>query len=219
VILPVQVTFRDAQPYKEAEQWVREEAAKLDEFYPKITSCLVLVEAPHRHRQWGNPYQVRVDLSVPGKELVITNEPSVHSSAQRAKETRRAKRLEIEARHKDLHLVIRNAFRAARRQLQDYVRRHRRELKTHETPPRARVSRLVPEQGYGFLTTPDGREIYFHEKSVLNAAFSRLEVGSEVNFAEEEGEKGAQASTVRITRHHQSPYAEKKSRRRVRAVH
>src|SRR5690348_13934008 len=108
-------------PYPEAEQWVRDEAAKLDEFYPEIISCRIAIEAPHRRRQWGNPYQVRVDLSVPGKELAVSHEPSLHSPAQRAGRGKRVKRLEIEDIHKDLHLTIHNAFKAVRRQLQDYV--------------------------------------------------------------------------------------------------
>jgi cold shock CspA family protein len=64
----------------------------------------------------------------------------------------------------------------------------------------ALVSKLLPEEGFGFLATPDGREIYFHQRSVLHGGFRRLKVGSEVTFVEEQGERGAQASTVRIRR-------------------
>ena len=53
-------------------------------------------------------------------------------------------------------------------------------------------------QGYGFLETPGGREIYFHKNSVLDGGFGRLKIGTAVRFAEEEGEKGPQASTVRL---------------------
>jgi cold shock CspA family protein len=69
----------------------------------------------------------------------------------------------------------------------------------HESPPHARVARLFPEDGYGFLETPEGTEVYFHRNSVLDAGFNRLKVGAEVAFVTEEGEKGLQASTVRIT--------------------
>jgi cold shock CspA family protein len=60
------------------------------------------------------------------------------------------------------------------------------------------VNRLFPEEGYGFLETPDGREIYFHRHSVLYPGFDRLAIGTEVRFVEEPGEKGPQASTVAI---------------------
>jgi cold shock CspA family protein len=216
MILPVQVTFRELEPNEQAEAWVREAAAKLDRLYPKIVSCRVAIEEPHQHRQRGNPYQVRVELSVPGKELTVTREPKLPGSPQRIPQRKRSKRLEIDAPHKDLHIAIRDAFSAARRQLQDYVRLQRRELKTHETPPRAHVARVFPEEDYGFLVGQDGREIYFHRDSVLNDAFDRLKPGVEVSFAEEEGDKGPQASTVKLSRHHQSPYSEKKSRRRTR---
>ncbi|MCK4467404.1 MAG: cold shock domain-containing protein, partial [Desulfobacterales bacterium] len=52
--------------------------------------------------------------------------------------------------------------------------------------------------GYGFLTTPDGREFYFHKNSVLDDKFKVLKVGMKVRFVEELGEKGAQASTVKV---------------------
>jgi cold shock CspA family protein len=217
MIDPVQLTFRDIDRYPEAEQWVLDEAAKLDRFYAKIISCRVVIEMPHRRREWGNPYHVTIELSVPGKELVSNHEPSLHGAARQIKQRKQSKQLEIESTFKDLHLAIRDAFKAAKRQLQDYVREQRRELKLHDSPPHARVSKLFAREGYGFITTPNGREIYFHKSSVLNNGFDQLRVGSEVNFAEEDGDKGPQASTVKPTRHHGSPYPENKSVRPVRS--
>jgi cold shock CspA family protein len=84
------------------------------------------------------------------------------------------------------------------RQLEDYVRRQRGDVKAHELAPLARVSQLFPQEGYDFLATPDGREIYFHRHIVLHDGFDRLAIGTEVTFVEEEeGKKGPQASTVR----------------------
>jgi cold shock CspA family protein len=57
---------------------------------------------------------------------------------------------------------------------------------------------LFPERGYGFLTTSDGREVYFHQNSVLGNKFKDLKIGTEVRFVEEPGDKGPQASTVRV---------------------
>ncbi len=87
--------------------------------------------------------------------------------------------------------------------MQDYVRRSRGFTKGHVGQPHAKVSKLFPQEGYGFLETPDGREIYFHRHSVLDEGFDRLQIGTEVTFAEEMGKKGPQASTVkRVGRHH-----------------
>jgi len=198
MILPVQVTFRNMDRSATVEGWIREEAAKLDTFYERIVSCRVVVELPNRRRKWGSLYHVRVDLTVPGAELVVKEQPSLHSSIQQIGEEKIAKHLEVKAPHKDLRQAIDDAFRAAGRRLQDYARRRRGDVKTHERSLRARVSRLFPEEGYGFLETVGGREIYFHSNSVLHGAFNHLKLGSLVSFVEEQGEQGPQASTVRL---------------------
>ena len=102
----------------------------------------------------------------------------------------------------DLYATVKDAFREARRQLEDYVRRHDSRVKTHTPPSVAAVARIDPEAGYGFLQTPDGREIYFHEHSVLRGGFRRLAAGSEVRFVEEAGDQGPQASTVTLLHPH-----------------
>ena len=68
----------------------------------------------------------------------------------------------------------------------------------HEVPPYGKISRLFPEEGYGWITTPRGREIYFHENSVLNYNFNDLKIGTEVQFHEEKGHHGPQSSTVKV---------------------
>lgn len=149
-----------------------------------IMSCRVVVDVPHRHHKEGNFYQVRIDLKIPGAEIAVRREPAAHGE------------------YRDIDIAIRDAFDEARRQLEDRIRIVRGQVKTHEPIPHARVVRLMPEGGYGFLETPDGREIYFHEHSVLNGGFRALEVGAEVSFVEEQGETGPQASTVRAVGRH-----------------
>ncbi len=177
--LELQVTFRDMEPSHEIEQAIRDKAAKLDRFHDRITGCRVVVAAPHRHRHKGKLYNVRIDLTVPGGELVVNRD---NSQA---------------AEHHDIHVAIRDAFDAARRRVQEYAQRRRGEVKAHAAEPSARVSRLFAAKGYGFIETRDGREIYFHENSVLDG-FERLTPGTPVHFTEEEGLQGPQASTVRL---------------------
>ena len=167
-------------PSEAIEAHIREKAAKLDVFSDRIMSCRVVVEAPHRRHHKGKLYHVRIDMTVPGGELVVNREPSKRAA------------------HKDVYVAIRDAFGGARRKLQDYVRRQRGQVKLHEAAPLARVCRLFLKDGFGFLETADEREIYFHKNSVLGGGFAHLEVGSEVYFAEEKGEKGPQASTVKL---------------------
>lgn len=178
--IPLQITFRDMAPSPAIEARIRERALELERFYDRITRCHVVVHAPHRRHHQGTLFNVRVDLTVPGAELVVNREPSEHHA------------------HEDVYVAIRDAFDAARRQLEDYARRQRGATKLHQPMPVGRVIKLVPEEDYGFIETADEREIYFHRHSVVNGSFRNMAIGSEVEFVEEAGENGPQASTVRL---------------------
>ena len=196
--LPMQITFRNMESSENVKEWILAEAGKLETFYKPIMGCRVAVEIPHRHKRKGAAYGVRIDLTLPGGEIVVKRAPTLAPRLRKVRETAITKDGELDGPRKNLRLAINQAFQAASRRLQDYARRQRREVKTHEPVPVARVERMFREKGYGFITAPDGREIYFHEDSVLNGGFRKLKVGTVVNFAEEKGEKGPQASTVRI---------------------
>ena len=171
MILPLQITSRNLELTEPIKADIREHAEKLDKYYDRIMSCRVTVDAlPKR-----SLYNVCIDITVPGTELVVKLDPNT-----------------------DLYVSIRDAFHDARRKLEDFARRQRGDVKHHEAPTHARISALFPDKGYGFLTTVDGREIYFHEHSVLNHKFKQLGIGMEVRFAEEMGEKGPQASSVTV---------------------
>ena len=179
--LPLQITTHDFSLPEGVEAEIRERAAKLDTYYDRIMRCRVVVEAPVGHHRRGGPYNVRIDLTVPQAELVVNRQAD-----------------------EDLLVAIRDAFDAMRRRLEDYVRQQRGTIKTHEAPPYGKVTKLFPHEGYGFLETSDGREIYFHSNSVLEPGFPHLKIGTEVRFVEEHGAEGPQASTVAIagTPHH-----------------
>jgi cold shock CspA family protein len=196
--LPLQITFRHMESSRMAEEWIRIEAAKLDSFYNQIMGCRVAVEIPHQHHRRGCLYHIRIDLTVPGGELVIKRQPNLKDRAWQEGQVDATKHFEVGIAHKNLRLAIDDAFKAAGRCLQDYARRQAGRTRIHQSLPVAQVSKLFAEKGYGFLTTDDGREIYFHKGSVLKGGFGRLGVGSRVTFVEEQGEKGLQASTVRV---------------------
>ncbi len=175
----LQITFRDMEPSAAVEARIREHAAELDRLYDRIVGRRVVVEMPHRHHHQGRLYVVRITLTVPGREIVIGRAPTEHQA------------------HEDVYVALRDAFEAAKRQLEDHIRRERGDTKHHEVASEGRVARLFPERDYGFIDTPDGREIYFHRNSVVDGSFDRLASGTLVRFVEELGEKGPQASTVR----------------------
>jgi cold shock CspA family protein len=196
-------------PSEVVEAHIREAAQKLDEFCDEIMGCRVLVEIPHQHHRKGKLYHVRIDLTVPGAEFVIkraprliTDRPARFRKAPEDVELEESRELSKYAAHDEIQLSIRDAFDAARRKLQDYARRRRGVLKLHEGSLHARVTKLFPEEGFGFLETADGREIYFHKNSVLDSGFGGLKIGTEVHFVEELGEKGPQATTVTPVSHH-----------------
>jgi len=193
-----QITFRNMQPSAEVEDWVLEEIDKLESYYGRVLGCRVAVEIPHRHHVKGKQYHIRIRLTVPGREIVVKWEPTLGKNARHLGVLEITKKWEVNPHHKRLRQAVNDAFRAAGRCLEDYARRQRGDVKTHAELPLGRVTRLFKEQNYGFLTTLDGREIYFHKDAVLNGGFARLKIGSSVMFAEEAGEKGPQASTVRI---------------------
>lgn len=182
---PVQITYRHMHKSDAVDAFVRAKAARLERFAGDIVRCDVLVEAPHHQHHQGNLFHVRVRLTLPGGDLAVARDPELHHE------------------HEDVYVAVRDAFRAARREIMDLVRVRRGQVKASEGATRGRVARLLPGEGpgfrFGFIETRDGREIYFHEKSVLDG-FDHLARGTPVRFAEEAGDAGPQASTVRIVR-------------------
>jgi ribosomal subunit interface protein len=177
----LQLSWRNVTPSEAIEAHVREEVERLERFHGRITGCAVALEAPSQHHRHGaQKYRVRIELFVPGGKLVVARDRARNHA------------------HADLYLAVRQAFREAKRQLQDHVRKIDARVKVHAEPPRAVVAVLMPD--HGFLRTPEGREVYFHERSVLRGGFARLHVGDAVRFAEEAGEQGPQASTVELLR-------------------
>jgi cold shock CspA family protein/ribosome-associated translation inhibitor RaiA len=181
---PIQITSRDFPLTEAMEAEIRRRAEALDLYFGRLTGCHVVVEAPVHHHRKGGPFKVRIDMRAPQAELSVTRQDA-----------------------EDLAVAVREAFDAARRRLEDHLRELRRSVKAHELPSVARVARIFPKDGYGFLETPEGREIYFHSNSVLDGHFNDLEPGTAVRFSEEEGEQGPQASTVAIAGGKRQPAA------------
>lgn len=181
--VPVKVVYRNLLPqYKEGIQdQVRLLSGKLDKFHPDIISCRIVVELPHKRHQEGNLFRTTITLNVPDKQIVVSRENPLSQI------------------HENIYVAVRRAFEDAIRQLDEYDLIKSRNVKDSSLIPHGIVSKLFAEQGYGFIESSDGREIYFHKNSVLSG-FSKLKLGVAVRFEEEEGEKGPQASTVKLLR-------------------
>lgn len=185
--VPLELSFRNVRKTPDVEELIERKVKKLEEFCDYISSCRVAVERPHQHEESGNPYRVRLDLRVPpGHEIIVDEDPMKHQL------------------NEELRTVINSAFEAAERQLKEVVERQRGEVKRHQEPI-AFVVRMFDD--YGFLKTPQAREVYFHRNSVIGQDWERLDVGTQVRFEESMGEDGPQATTVQIidkpgARHH-----------------
>jgi ribosomal subunit interface protein len=188
--LPVQITFRHMDSSDAVAARIRQRTEELERFFDRIISCRVVVECRHSRRQQGNLYRVRVDLKVPGDEIVVGRDPAAHHA------------------HEDVYVAIRDSFDAIRRLLEDHVRRGRGDVKLHTVPDHGRISRLLPDQNCGFILSAGGEEIYFHRNSVVNGGFAALAVDDEVRFVAQHSEsaEGPQASTVvPLGKHHLPP--------------
>jgi len=122
---------------------------------------------------------------VPGGELVANREPDEHHA------------------YSDVYVAIRDAFDAMRRQLEDYARRQRGQVKEHVPPPHGRIVEIHPAEDYGLIESPATGLVYFHRNSLVDAEFDKLELGAEVRFDVEAGDRGPQATTVHLVgKHH-----------------
>lgn len=176
---PLQITMRDIPHSDALEDHIRQKAVKLETLYPHLMGCRVVVEIPHKHKHQGRQFNVRLDITVPGSELVVNREADG-----------------------DVYVALRDAFDAAKRQIEDYGRRQRGDTKAHAPVLQGKVTRLVEDEGYGFIETADGQELYFHRTNLSNGDFDKLAIGGDVHFLEDVGAEGLQAKRVRSGRNH-----------------
>jgi ribosomal subunit interface protein len=177
--IPLQITFREVPHSDAIETHVREKAEKLNEFYDKIMGCRVVVGMIQRHHHQGKLYNIRIDLTVPGGEVVVNRDKA-----------------------EDIYVAIRDAFDHAKRRLEDYARHQRGDVKSHETESHGKIARLYPDQEYGFIQADDGTELYFHRYNVTHPDFDHLKEGDEVVFLAETAGEGWQANRVSVGKHH-----------------
>lgn len=176
--LPVQITFRDIPRSEAVETAIREKVSRLDRFSGHIMSCRVTVGIIQKHKHQGKLFNIRVDLTLPGSEIVVNRDKA-----------------------EDVFVAIRDAFDSVKRKLEEAVRQMRGDVKSHEPESRGRVARLFPDEGYGFIEKPDGTELYFHLYNCVHPDFGHLQVGDEVVFLEEGGGDGLQANRVSVGKH------------------
>jgi len=182
---PVELEFQEMAATPAIQETIKGHVEKLEQRYGRITACRIVVRAPGNRHQTGGLYDVNIRMALPdGREVNIGRTPKA------------------DERHADLSFAVNDAFKRARRRLQDNARRIVGMIKSHEGQPIGTVVRLDPAGEFGFLRSSDGEEVYFHRNSILGAKLSELEIGSRVMFSQEIGEKGPQATTVKLLGKH-----------------
>jgi ribosomal subunit interface protein len=116
--IPLQITIRGIEHSEALETHIRDKVNKLEEFFDHITSCRVVVELPHKHHQQGKQFNVRLDIGVPGSEIVVNRDHA-----------------------EDVYVALRDGFDAAKRQIEEYARKIRGDIKTHQ--PRQRPAESI----------------------------------------------------------------------------
>jgi cold shock CspA family protein/ribosome-associated translation inhibitor RaiA len=181
---PVEIDFQGLKGNEQLRACVMKNISVLERRFGRITACRVVIKAPSDRHRTGGACEITIRLSLPqGREVDI-------GRSEKADD-----------RFADPVVALNDAFKRARRRLQNHARRMRGHVKSHDGPPIATVKRFDDDAGFGFLETPDGREIYFHKNSVLNSS-GQVPPGTRVTFFEEMGEKGPQASTVKVLGKH-----------------
>jgi len=106
--IPLQISLHGIERSNALYNAIHDKTAKLERYYDRITSCRVVLELDARHKHKGRQFTVRIDLKVPGGEIAVTREHG-----------------------EDVQIALRDAFDAARRQLEDYARGQRGDVKRH----------------------------------------------------------------------------------------
>ena len=174
------IQFQGMEASAAVETKARELADRLDSFAPDIMACRVNIDLEQKHKHQGRPYGVRIDLTLPGHELVVNK-----------------------VQHEDVYVALRDAFDNMRRQLEEVVRIRRGQEKLHALPLHGEVVRVDDVTGTGFIRTPDGDEYYFSRDNLADTPFEHVQPGSTVQFIPEVAKQGLQAKRVSLGKHGQ----------------
>lgn len=181
---PAQIELEGVAATPQLRASIDEHIAELESRFGRLTAGRVVVRGPGDRHRTGGQYQVSIRLALPdGREVNIARTPKQ------------------DERYADLAFAVDDAFKRARRRLQDQARLMQGQIKQHEGQPTGTVVRIDPSGEFGFIENADGQELYFNCKSVLDGALS-IAPGTRVSYVEEAGEKGPQASTVKILGKH-----------------
>jgi len=174
-----EITFPDFEPSQAIRSEIEGYLARLEKIFDRIITCHVAIRAPHLHQK-KHIYYLSLHLEIPGEDIIITHEPGKNIA------------------HANIHVAIRDAFNALHRKLRKQIEKRRETTPPRDTYKTATVISFDPNDGYGFIQDAQGREIYFHQNSLIHQQRAEVKPGTKVRFVEEHGEKGTQVTSMTI---------------------
>jgi cold shock CspA family protein len=180
---PVQVTpeisFKHFEPTQRIRDRVAREVQHLEQVFPRLISCKVVVEGNAGRHKFGNLSRVRLHIGLPGGHEVAVSQ---HGDDKHA--------------HEDINVAIRDSFRAAERQLKKVKPNPRVVGAQRATRLTGTIVRFIAEEPAGFIRGEDGQEYYFHTREITGSTLKDLVIGDAVTFRVEDGEKGPMARVI-----------------------
>jgi cold shock CspA family protein len=180
--IPLEISFHGISRSESIEKIIHNDVTKLERVCDRLISCRVGIKLDQKSNVTANQFRVKIEMRVPpGHNLVVTNTSGTKEAAD------------------DLPTVVRNTFKSAHRRLKQLTEKQQGAKKSHpEQEVSGIITKIFSEEGYGFLRTLEGDEIYFHQNSIVNDEFDRLQPGTGVSYTAELGEEGLQASSVQV---------------------
>ena len=175
---PVDITLRDIPNSRAVEDRIKKKTDKISDFYAdQVEFCKVTLGLAQKHKHQGKLFDVHLEVGVPGKVLVVNHK-----------------------KNEDLYVLLRDAFHALMRQIEEHKERIRGYIKTHSEFLQGKISRLYPD--YGFIETPEGEEYYFDATHLISTGFDDLQEGSYVSFVEGKIGDSLQANHIALVEIH-----------------
>ncbi len=215
--VPPEIILKNVKTTPEIDKLLNRGIAKLEQTCNYIINTHITIEREQGRHQTGNPYRILIDIRIPNRAAIVVSRSSKASKSkmegltvppaslvtdiepENSVNTRVELPKKLKVREEPLQALIRRTFDSARRQLEKEVEKQRGEEKTSaQLQTQAVVEKIFRDEGYGFLRSLDGQQVYFHQNSVLHDHWNNMTAGTIVRYVPELGEKGLQASTVEM---------------------
>jgi cold shock CspA family protein/ribosome-associated translation inhibitor RaiA len=178
---PANITFRHMQASPEVRQDIETRIADLEKFHHHVVSCNVVVTGPSNRHEHGQEFHVQLTVQVPGEDIAVSDSLGQSEATQ------------------DLNLLLHSVFEVADRKLREQARMMGgREVKHHAEILHGKIDRIFEGEGYGFIKSDDGNDVYFEEDNLTNSSWEKLRVDMKVRFREGDGDKGPYAMNVHV---------------------